>query len=146
MKFIKVFENYFNNTFSESEFYEIKDIYIDLVDDLNLTDVNSEREMTRSMTSNIDYSYKDQSDKMLDKKSRIDINIRTASLDSYDDYGPYTISSTKDKDSYQKVMNVLQPFIKRMESMGYKVYKRDIDIKLDSWKYITGGIKIIITK
>ena len=146
MKFIKVFENYFNNTFSESEFYGIKDIYIDLVDDLNLTDVNSEREMTRSMTSNIDYSYKDQSDKMSDKKSRIDINIRTASLDSYDDYGRYAISSTKDKDSYQKVMNVLQPFIKRMESMGYKVYKSDIDLKIDSWKYITGGIKISITK
>jgi hypothetical protein len=43
-------------------------------------------------------------------------------------------------------MNVLQPFIKRMESMGYKVYKSDIDLKIDSWKYITGGIKISITK
>lgn len=146
MKFIKVFENYFNNTFSESEFYEIKDIYIDLVDDLNLTDVNSEREMTRSMTSNIDYSYKDQSDKMLDKKSRIDINIRTASLDSYNDYNSFAISSPKDKDTYYKVMNELRPFIGRIESIGYKVYKRDIDLKIDSWKYITSGIKISITK
>jgi hypothetical protein len=83
---------------------------------------------------------------MLDKKTRIDINIRTASLDSYDDYRSFAIPSPKDKDTYYKVMNELRPFIGRIESIGYKVYKRDIDLKIDSWKYITGGIKISITK
>ena len=145
MKFVKLFEN-FDNTFSEDEFFEIRDLYIDLVDDLNLTDVESEREMTRSMTSNIDYSYKDQSGKMLDKKSRIDINIRTASLDSYGDYNSYAVPSQEDSERYNLVVKELQSFIERMKSMDYQIHKRDIDIKLDSWKYITGGIKIIITK
>jgi hypothetical protein len=54
MKFIKAFENFeisLEETFSEEEFHEIKDIYIDLVDDLNLTNVDREGQMTKPMTS-----------------------------------------------------------------------------------------------
>jgi hypothetical protein len=54
--------------------------------------------------------------------------------------------SQEDRETYKKVMNDVTPFIERIKSMGYQIHKRDIDIKLDSWKYITAGIKISITK
>jgi hypothetical protein len=144
MKFIKAFENFeisLEETFSEEEFHEIKDIYIDLVDDLNLTDVDREGQMTSSMTSTLGWF-----SKISGEKFKIDVSIRTADLIDYTDYDSYAISSTEDRERYNLVMKELQPFIKRIKSMGYEIYKKDIDIKIDSWKYITAGIKIIITK
>ncbi len=144
MKFIKAFENFeisLEETFSEEEFHEIKDIYIDLVDDLNLTYVDREGQMTNPMTSTIGWF-----SKISGEKFKIDISIRTATLVGYQDYNTYAILSQEDRETYNKVMNDVTPFIERIKSMGYQVSKRDIDIKLDSWKYITAGIKISITK
>jgi hypothetical protein len=144
MKFIKAFENFeisLEETFSEEEFHEIKDIYIDLVDDLNLTDVDREGQMTSAMTSTLGWF-----SKISGEKFKIDISIRTADLIDYTDYNSYAISSAEDRERYNLVMKELQPFIKRIKSMGYEISKKDIDIKIDSWKYITAGIKIIITK
>lgn len=144
MKFIKAFENFeisLEETFSEEEFHEIKDIYIDLVDDLNLTDVDREGQMTKPMTSTLGWF-----SKISGEKFKIDISIRTATLVGYQDYNTYDILSQEDGEAYKKVMNDVTPFIERIKSMGYQIYKRDIDIKLDSWKYITAGIKISITK
>lgn len=139
MKFIKEFAEHKKETiesFTDDEFLEIKDLYTDLVDDLNLTDVESEGKMTLPMTSHLVW-------KLFNK---IDISIRTATLIGYQDYNVYAIGSQEDRDRYNLVMNHLRAFIERMKSIGYDVYKRDIDIKIDSWKYITAGIKISITK
>lgn len=144
MKFIKAFENFeisLEETFSEEEFLEIKDIYIELVDDLNLTDVDREGQMTKPMTSHLGCF-----SKISGEKFKIDINIRTAALVGYQDYNTYAVLSQEDRETYNKVMNDVTPFIERIKSMGYQIHKRDIDIKLDSWKYITAGIKISITK
>ena len=150
MKFIKEFAAHkttskevipIETLFTEEEFHEIKDIYIDLADDLNLTDVDREGQMTKPMTSNLSYF-----SKMSGEKFKIDISIRTADLIDYTDYNSYAVPSTEDSERYNLVVKELQSFIERMKSMDYQIHKRDIDIKLDSWKYITGGIKISITK
>jgi hypothetical protein len=144
MKFLKAFENFeisLEETFSEEEFYEIKDIYIDLVDDLNLTDVDREGQMTKPMKSNLSYF-----SKMSGEKFKIDISIRTADLIDYTDYDSYAVPNQEDRERYNLVMKELEPFIDTLKSRGYQIYKRDINIKLDSWKYITAGIKISITK
>lgn len=136
MIFIKEFAEHKNEGFTDDEFLEIKDLYTDLVDELNLTDVESEGEMTTPMTSHLVWKL----------FAKIDISIRTATLIGYQDYNVYAVGSQEDRDRYNLVMNHLRTFIERMKSIGYDVYKRDIDIKIDSWKYITAGIKISITK
>jgi len=143
MKFIKEFSKHkevipTETLFTNDEFSEIKDLYVDLVDELNLTDVESEGKMTSPMNSTISYF-----SKISGEKFKVDISIRTATLIGYQDYG---VGSQEDKERYNLVMKGLNSFIERMKSIGYSVYKRDIDIKLDSWKYITAGIKISITK
>ena len=51
MKFLKKFEAILNEYLSEDEVLEIKDLYNDLVDDLDLTSVEHERELNKSMCS-----------------------------------------------------------------------------------------------
>jgi hypothetical protein len=144
MKFLKHFEKFEISPvecFTDKEFAEIKDIYTDLVDDLNLTDVEGEGQMTNPMTSTLGWF-----SKIYGEKFKIYISIRTATLVGYQDFNTYAVESKEDKETYNKVMIGVTPFIERIKSMGYQISKRDIDIKLDSWKYITGGIKISITK
>jgi hypothetical protein len=147
MKFIKEFAEHkkevipIESLFTDDEFLEIKDLYTDLVDELNLTDVESEGKMTSPMTSHLGWF-----SKISGEKFKIDISIRNATLIGYQDYDVYAVGSQEDRERYNLVMKGLQPFIERMKSIGYDVYKRDIDIKIDSWKYITAGIKISITK
>jgi len=146
MKFIKEFSKHkevipTETLFTNDEFSEIKDLYVDLVDELNLTDVESEGKMTSPMNSTISYF-----SKISGEKFKVDISIRTATLIGYQDYEVYAIGSQEDRERYNLVMKELNSFIERMKSIGYSVYKRDIDIKIDSWKYITAGIKISIEK
>jgi hypothetical protein len=144
MKFIKEFEGFeisLEETFSEEEFYEIKDIYIDLVDDLNLTDVDREGQMTSAMTSTLGWF-----SKISGERFKIDISIKTADLNDYTDYDSYAVPNQEDRERYNLVMMELKPFIDTLKSRGYQIYKRDLNIKIDSWKYITAGIKISITK
>jgi hypothetical protein len=49
MKFLKKFEAILNEYFSEDEVLEIKDLYNDLVDDLDLHSVEHERELNKSI-------------------------------------------------------------------------------------------------
>jgi hypothetical protein len=146
MKFIKEFAAHkkevisIETLFTDDEFEDIKDLYRDLVEDLNLSDV-SDPSIPLPMTCNLSYF-----SKMSGEKFKIDIRIRTASLDSYGDYNSYAVPNQEDRERYNLVMNELQPFIDTLKSRGYQVNKSDIDIKLDSWKYITAGIKISITK
>jgi hypothetical protein len=143
MKFIKKFESHkkevipIETLFTDDEFEGIKDLYRDLVEDLDLTDVSREGQMTIPMTSNLSYF-----SKMSGEKFKIDVRIRTADLINY----TYSVPNQEDRERYNLVMNELQPFIATLKSMGYEVNKSDIDIKLDPWRYITLGIKISITK
>jgi len=139
MKFLKKFEAILNEYFSEDEVLEIKDLYNDLVDDLDLTSVEHERELNKSMCSlfqvNQQFSI---GSKLNSKVFSIHIVIRT--LDGLEDQFSYA------KQRYDLVSNELNEFLKTLKSYGYDCEKSDIDIKLDSWKYITAGIKISITK
>ena len=83
---------------------------------------------------------------MNSKVFSIDINIRTADLEDYQDHVSFATPSKSDSERYKMVSEQLVPFIQTVKSYGYSIEKNDIDIKLDSWKYITGGIKIIIMK
>jgi hypothetical protein len=150
MKIIKEFskfENSSENFFTEKEVLEIKDLYTDLADDLNLITVESENQLTKPMCSffklNSQFSL---GNKLNSKVFSININIRTANLDEYDDHVSFAIPSKSDSERYKMVSEQLVPFIQTVKSFGYSIEKNDIDIKLDSWKYITGGIKLIIMK
>ncbi len=145
MKIIKEFakfENSSENFFTEKEVLEIKDLYTDLADDLNLITVDSENQLTKPMCSffkiNSQFSL---GNKFNSKVFSININIRTANLDV-----SFAIPSKSDSERYKMVSEQLVPFIQTVKSFGYSIAKNDIDIKLDSWKYITGGIKLIIMK
>ena len=155
MKFIKKFESHkatskevipIETLFTDDEFSDIKDLYRDLVEDLNLTSVDRESDMTTSLTSKLSTWWKNFTQLDLNGISNIDISIRTADLIDYTDYNSYAVSSQEDRERYNLVMNELQPFIDTLKSRGYQINKGDIDIKLDSWKYVTAGIKISITK
>jgi hypothetical protein len=150
MKIIKEFskfENSSENFFTENEVLEIKDLYTDLVDDLNLITVESENQLTKPMCSffkiNSQFSL---GNKFNSKVFSINISIRTAKLDDYDDHVSFATPSKSDSERYKMVSEQLVPFIQTVKSFGYSIEKNDIDIKLDSWKYITGGIKLIIMK
>ena len=155
MKFIKKFESHkatskevipIETLFTDDEFSDIKDLYRDLVEDLNLTSVDRESDMTTSLTSKLSTWWKNFTQLNLNGISNIDISIRTADLIDYTDYNSYAVPSKEDRERYNLVMKELQPFIDTLKSMGYEVNKSDIDYKLDSWKYVTAGIKISITK
>jgi hypothetical protein len=147
MKFLKKFESILDEYFSEEEVSDIRDMYIDLVDDLNLIAVDDENELTKSMCSlfkvNKQFSI---GDKLNSKIFSINLVVRTAELNDYSDYTTYAISSPEDRDKYNFVNKNIQSFINRLKSIGYDISKNDLDLKIDSWKYITAGIKIIITK
>jgi hypothetical protein len=147
MKFIKKFEAILEEYFSEEEVSDIRDMYIDLVDDLNLITVDDESELIKSMCSlfkvNRQFSI---GNKLSSKIFSINLIIRTADLNDYSDYTTYAISGSEDRDKYNVVGKNIQSFINRLKSIGYDVSKNDLDLKIDSWKYITAGIKIIITK
>jgi len=150
MKFIKVFENFENYSkdfFSEDEVFEIKDLYNDLVDDLNLDSVQHERELNKSMCSlfqiNRQFSL---GNKLTSKVWSIHIVIRTLDSNDWQDHVSYATLNKQGKQRYDLVSNELNEFIKKLKSYGYTCEKSDIDMKLDSWKYITAGIKISITK
>ena len=155
MKFIKKFESHkatskevipIETLFTDDEFEGIKDLYRDLVEDLDLTSVDREPDMTTSLTSKLSTWWKNFTQLDLNGISNIDISIRTADLIDYTDYNSYAVPSKEDRERYNLVMKELQPFIDTLKSMGYEVNKSNIDIKLDSWKYVTAGIKISITK
>jgi len=150
MKIIKEFskfENSSENFFTENEVLEIKDLYTDLVDDLNLITVESENQLTKPMCSFFKInSQLSLGNKFNSKVFSINISIRTARLDDYDDHVSFATPSKSDSERYKMVSEQLVPFIQTVKSFGYSIEKNDIDIKLDSWKYITGGIKLIIMK
>ena len=150
MKFIKEFAAHkkevipIETLFTDDEFSEIEDLYRDLVEDLNLTSVDRESDMTTSLTSKLSTWWKNFTQLNLNGISKIDISIRTAKLEF--SASCLLVSGKEDMKKYDSITKDIQPFIDTLKSMGYEVNKSDIDIKLDSWKYITGGIKISITK
>ena len=148
MKIIKKFakfENSSENFFTEDEVLELKDLYNDLVDDLNLNPVEHERELDHSMCSlfkvNQQFSI---GSKLNSKVFSIHIIIRTTDGSDFDDFNSYATLNKQGKQRYDLVSNEL--LLNSLKSYGYDCEKSDIDLKVDSWKYITGGIKIIIMK
>ena len=136
MKFIKKFESHkatskevipIETLFTDDEFSDIKDLYRDLVEDLNLTSVDRESDMTTSLTSKLSTWWKNFTQLDLNGISNIDISIRTADLIDYTDYNSYVVPSKEDRERYNLIMKELQPFIDTLKSMGYLVHKRDLD-------------------
>ena len=90
MKFIKKFESHketskevipIETIFTDDEFESIKDLYRDLVEDLDLTSVDRESDMTTSLTSKLSIWWKHFTQLNLNGISKIDISIRTAKLE-----------------------------------------------------------------
>ena len=130
MKFIKEFAAHkkevipIETLFTDDEFEGIKDLYRDLVEDLDLTDVPDAGFQRLAMTCNLSYFSKinwEDGSSSSDDKFRIDISIRTADLDEYP-------SNTKENiEKYNFISREVQPFIDTLKSMGYLVHKRDLD-------------------
>ena len=129
MKFIKEFAAHkkevipIEELFTDDEFEGIKDLYRDLVEDLDLTDVpDSGFDQRLAMTCNLSYfskiNWEDGSSSS--DKFRIDISIRTANLDTYP-------NEKEDIEKYNFISREVQPFIDTLKSMGYLVHKRDLD-------------------
>jgi hypothetical protein len=140
MKFIKKYESFdgppsVSSAITEEELNDIKDLYYDMVDDLNLVDVKSTSEMTLPMTSMF-YTLMPYRGKLFE----IQINIRT--IDQ--------VNSLIDRDNDhflgKKLKDLLIPYLKRFRQMGYSVSLDDIHMKSDSWNFVTSGIKIKIKK
>ena len=124
MKFIKKQSDFISN----DDVDEIKDIYLDIIDDIGLNDVNHAREMTNKLDS-------------IFEKNPIDISISIRTI------GDRFIGfDESDKIFFNKIKDSLIPSIKRLRTIGYNVRSEELHMKIDSWNYITAGIKIIITK
>jgi len=125
MKFIKEFAAHkkevipIETLFTDDEFEDIKDLYRDLVEDLNLSDV-SDPGIPLPMTCNLSYFSKINWEDGSSDKFRIDISIRTANLDTYP-------NEKEDIEKYNFISREVQPFIDTLKSMGYLVHKRDLD-------------------
>jgi hypothetical protein len=143
MKFIKKYKSFESlmyppiesSAFGEDELNDIKDLYNDIVDDLNLEDVKSTSEMTSPLTSRLNtlHPYRD-------KIFEVHIDIRTiGQTDSLADRDAAHFLTKKIKDK-------LIPYVVRFRKIGFSVSMGDIQMKLDSWNFITSGIKIKITK
>jgi hypothetical protein len=140
MKFIKKYESFESQkkndlAFAEDELNDIKDLYYDMVDDLNLVDVKSTSEMTLPMTSMF-YTLMPYRGKLFE----IQINIRTI------DQVNSLVDRENDHFLGKKLKDLLIPYLKRFRQMGYSVSLDDILIKSDSWNFVTSGIKIKIKK
>ena len=150
MKIIKEFAKFENSSefFTEEEILEIRDFYNDLVDDLNLNPVEHERELDRSMCSLFKVNQQlSIGSKLNSKVFSIHIIIRTTDGSSdFDDFNSYATLNKQGKQRYDLVSNELNGLINSLKSYGYDCEKSDIDLKVDSWKYVTGGIKITIMK
>lgn len=149
MKIIKEFAKFENSSefFTEEEILEIKDFYNDLVDDLNLNPVEHESELDRSMCSlfKVNRILRIGSTST-SKVFSIQISIRTTDGSDFDDFNSYATLNKQGKQRYDLVSNELNGLINSLKSYGYDCEKSDIDLKVDPWKYVTGGIKIIIMK
>ncbi len=141
MKFIKRYKSFESliysplesSAFGEDELNDIKDLYIDIVDDLNLQDVKSPSEMTSPLTSRLNtlHPYRD-------KVFEVHIDIRTIGQSLVDRDAAHFLT--------EKIKDKLIPYVVRFRKIGFSVSIGDIQMKLDSWNFITSGIKIKITK
>ena len=140
MKFIKKYESFESQekndlAFAEDELNDIKDLYRDIVDDLNLEDVKSTSEMTGPLTSRLNTLHPYRG-----KIFEAHIDIRTiCQTDSLVDRDAAHFLTNKIKDK-------LIPYMVRFRKLGFSASMGDIHMKLDSWNFITSGIKIKITK
>lgn len=142
MKYLSEFSQYQDGGFTKEEFQDVKSLYIDMTDDLDLFDVKTKAELDSAMTSTLSWIGKVGSDSPF----RIEFAIRTATLKGYQDYNVYAVASKQDQDNYKKVKDYLLSLKVRLEDMGFKVILSDIDVKLNSWNYLTSGIKMWIEK
>lgn len=123
------------SAFTEDELNDIKDLYLDMIDDLNLNDVKSTSEWISPMTSrlNILHPYRG-------KTFEAHVDIRT--IDQID--------SLVDRDTAhfltKKIKDKLIPYMVRFRKLGFSASMQDIVMKLNSGNFTTAGIKIKITK
>lgn len=143
MKFIKKYKSFESliysplesSAFTEDELNDIKDLYNDIVDDLNLEDVKFPSEMTSPLTSRLNTLHPYRGNIF-----EANIDIRTiGQTDSLVDRDAANFLTNKIKDK-------LIPYMVRFRKLGFSASMEDIHIKLDSWNFITAGIKIKITK
>ena len=151
MKFIKKYESFESQekndlAFAEDELNDIKDLYRDIVDDLNLDDVKSTSEMTGPLTSRLNTLHPYRG-----KIFEAHIEIRTVQWLSYLSLpliGQTDSLVNRDAAHFltNKIKDKLIPYMVRFRKLGFSASMEDIQMKLDSWNFITSGIKIKITK
>ena len=142
MKIIKEFTKFENSSeefLTDEEVLDIKDIYFDLVDDLNLIVVDFEHELTKPMNSFFKINKQISIGSKLNTKIfSIDIIVRTSGD---------RISGFAHEVIFNKIKNGFIPYIKRLRTIGYDVeigshYLFDVMYGVSS----AFGLKIIITK
>lgn len=140
MKFIKKYESFESQkkidlAFAEDELNDIKDLYRDIVDDLNLEDVKFPSEMTSPLTSRLNTLHPYRGNIF---EAHIDIRTIGQTDSLVDRETAHFLTN--------KIKNKLIPYMVRFRKLGFSASMEDIQMKLDSWNFITSGIKIKITK
>ena len=138
MKYIKEYSQiYEDNNFSESEVDELRDVYLDIIDDLDLYD-------NKYQIYNIDDSTFREPSKSLGF-DKCKIYIRTiVSYQIFSQRGDVRIITDGEGiKKHNKKLDLLAPHLERIKRMGYKLEVKNL---IGQNADIINGIEIIITK
>jgi hypothetical protein len=136
MKYIKEYSEYDSKEFTPGDVEELKDIYLDIVDELDLYD--NQFFIHKLNDSLFDFG-----------KKEIKIFIRTI-VSEY--FGTYDLSEPSDEemDKHNHMLKLLEPHITRIRNMGYIVEVKDMLVgnppAIPSRGKVINGIEIHITK
>jgi len=137
MKYIKEYSEYDSKQFTPEDVEELKDVYQDIVDELDLYD-----------NQLFIHKLNDSSFDLFGKKE-IKILIRTI-VSNY--FGTYDLSEPSDEemDKHNHMLKLLEPHITRIRNMGYIVEVKDMLVgnppAIPSRGMVINGIEIHITK
>ena len=136
MKYIKEYSEYDSKQFTPEDVEELKDIYLDIIDELDLYD--NPFFILKVNDSLFDFG-----------KKEIKILIRTI-VSEY--FGTYDLSEPSDEemDKHNHMLKLLEPHITRIRNMGYIVEVKDMLVgnppAIPSRGKVINGIEIHITK
>ena len=139
MKYIKEYSEYLPDQFTPEDIQEIKSVYLDIVDELDLYDNPFQILKVNDSTFN------------LNKKTNKEIKIFIRTIVS-EWIGPYDLSEPSDEemDKHNHMLQLSEPNIARIRNMGYIVIVKNMLVgnpkEISRTGMVVNGIEIHITK
>lgn len=150
MKHIKEYSNYLPNQFTPEDIEELEDVYLDMVDDLDLNDNSPKAKLVEDLglavASQI-LSLNDSSFQLprMYKGKMCKISIRTIVTPISVIISKNAEKITKEQmENHHQKLELLQPHLKRIKRMGYRVEVKDLLVGID--ELVVNGVEIEITK